>query len=199
MESVIGLMVFAFILQIILKNGKKIGKKIMQEAEKGNIPEELKSFAQDAFQKFPSIFQDEEAPAAGRSAPRHSEANSSSANRSSMGNGKTGPGRHHGHRPLAAPTLERAPLVSSLQMERYSSGEGESMEGQQGGSTEGMDFCDPSLSHDRIVPQEDDGVYGAEPMAVHAGAFSFTTDAVMQGVVMSEILQRPAQRKWGRR
>ncbi|MEA5016644.1 MAG: hypothetical protein VB099_18990 [Candidatus Limiplasma sp.] len=66
-------------------------------------------------------------------------------------------------------------------------------------SREGMDTCDPSLGHGRAF------AWGAEAETVSASSaagrlpLSFTPDSLMQGVIMSEILARPSQRKWGRR
>ena len=61
-----------------------------------------------------------------------------------------------------------------------------------GGSTEGIDTCDPSLEHDRWQPAAD-SVYadeiGGEPL------IDISPRAVMNGIVMSEILTRPAQRR----
>lgn len=63
-----------------------------------------------------------------------------------------------------------------------------------GGSSEGIDTCDPSLEHGRRQPAAD-SVYadeiGGEPL------IDISPRAVMHGIVMSEILTRPAQR--GRR
>lgn len=65
-------------------------------------------------------------------------------------------------------------------------------------SLEGMDTCDPSLNHDRIISEESSDL-PEEPKEAAGFSISFTRDAIMQGIVMSEILARPSERKWGRR
>ena len=86
----------------------------------------------------------------------------------------------------------------------------------EGASTEGRDTCDPTLGHDRRTAARRD-----EPRAVPAerrensphrrapaadgDAYALDEDimpqldaqALIQGVVMSEILKRPNERKWG--
>lgn len=66
-----------------------------------------------------------------------------------------------------------------------------------GGSTEGEDICDPTLGHDKKANDDLESIYsqeiGAEPL------LDFGAHAILQGVVMSEILARPNQRKWGGR
>lgn len=61
-----------------------------------------------------------------------------------------------------------------------------------GGSTEGVDTCDPELEHGVRWQPEADSVYageiGGEPL------IDLSPRAMMQGVVMSEILARPARR-----
>lgn len=66
-------------------------------------------------------------------------------------------------------------------------------------STEGMDLCDSTLNHDRIIVEEPEAEFLNEYEGSALLPFPFTADAVMQGVIMSEVLTRPAQRKWGRR
>ena len=67
------------------------------------------------------------------------------------------------------------------------------------GTKEGMDTCDPTLGHERLwenwTQEEDEPVREAAPNA----PLIFTEKALWQGVVMSEILARPSQRKWGKR
>lgn len=63
-------------------------------------------------------------------------------------------------------------------------------------STEGMDTCDPSLGHSRLSVQTAEPV-APEPVPASAFSLSFTPDALVQGIIMSEILTRPAQRKRG--
>lgn len=70
-------------------------------------------------------------------------------------------------------------------------------------SQEGMDICDPSLGHsERPFWESDaqpDGAVSQSPRPASAGIFplSVTSDTLVQGFVMSEILARPSQRKWG--
>lgn len=59
-------------------------------------------------------------------------------------------------------------------------------------STEGEDLCDPTLAHERSTPVSPESVYageiGREPV------LDFSPRGLYQGIVMSEILTRPAQR-----
>lgn len=65
-----------------------------------------------------------------------------------------------------------------------------------GGSTEGQDICDPSLGHDDgILVADENDVYA--PAAESSNA-QWSGKAILQGVVMSEILTRPSERKWGK-
>ena len=80
--------------------------------------------------------------------------------------------------PLEGEGSFRQPWSGSLEME----------------SDEGKDLCDPSLGHERTLLQEDpESVYaneiGSEPL------LDTTPRGLMQGVIMSEILARPALRK----
>lgn len=61
-------------------------------------------------------------------------------------------------------------------------------------SAEGEDVCDPSLGHSAASAayQEDAQAVGDE------APLSWSPSAVIQGVVMSVILKRPSERKWGR-
>ena len=60
-------------------------------------------------------------------------------------------------------------------------------------SDEGEDLCDPSLGHEREIALDPQSVYageiGREPL------LDTSPRGIMQGVIMSEILNRPAQRK----
>ncbi|NLV59534.1 MAG: hypothetical protein GXY67_12315 [Clostridiales bacterium] len=71
-------------------------------------------------------------------------------------------------------------------------------------SQEGMDICDPSLLGHSERPfwesdAQPDGAVSQSPWPASAGIFplSVTSDTLVQGFVMSEILARPGQRKWG--
>lgn len=66
-------------------------------------------------------------------------------------------------------------------------------------SMEGMDVCDPMLNHDRIIATEPEAWFPMEDEGAASPPVFFTADAVAQGVIMSEVLARPGQRKWGRR
>lgn len=65
-----------------------------------------------------------------------------------------------------------------------------SMEGQS--SDEGEDTCDPALGHERISPVEPDSVYAQE---IGGSLPPITPQSLVQGVVMSEILNRPKYRR----
>lgn len=60
-------------------------------------------------------------------------------------------------------------------------------------STEGEDLCDPTLGHEREISVDPESVYageiGREPV------MDFSARGLLQGVIMSEILTRPAQRR----
>lgn len=61
-----------------------------------------------------------------------------------------------------------------------------------GGSTEGVDTCDPELEHGVHWQPEADSVYAREIGS--ETLIDLSPRAMMQGVVMSEILTRPARR-----
>ncbi len=64
-------------------------------------------------------------------------------------------------------------------------------------STEGMDICDPSLEHSRSAAASSP-VIGLASSSSTASDFAMDKGSLLQGVIMSEILTRPQQRKWGR-
>lgn len=66
-----------------------------------------------------------------------------------------------------------------------------------GGSMEGEDTCDPGLEHDRPNRSEPGSVYENEIGSVPL--IDFQPQAILQGVVMSEVLSRPGERRWHRR
>jgi hypothetical protein len=72
-----------------------------------------------------------------------------------------------------------------------------------GFSLEGVDTCEPDLGHGRTSSWETEAqankAASLAPRPASAGPLplSFTSDALVQGFVMSEILARPGQRKWG--
>lgn len=82
-----------------------------------------------------------------------------------------------------------------VQMEQLVMGEGES-HGDAGSmlfdSDEGECICEPDLEHERETAPVPNSVYadeiGREPVV------DFSAKGILQGVVMSEILTRPAQR-----
>lgn len=59
-------------------------------------------------------------------------------------------------------------------------------------SDEGEDTCDPALMHDRELPADLQSVYAHQIGAEHR--LDLSPDGLWQGVVMSEILTRPAER-----
>ncbi|HIU19471.1 MAG TPA: hypothetical protein IAC48_05370 [Candidatus Limiplasma stercoravium] len=63
-------------------------------------------------------------------------------------------------------------------------------------SMEGRDTCDPSLGHAKVRPAATPTAYDAPEYA--GPRLEMNAQTILQGVVMSEILTRPAQRKWGR-
>ncbi len=86
-------------------------------------------------------------------------------------------------------SLERAPLTSP----------GDYVGSLNVDSDEGRDLCAPELGHGheeefavRQLPDEPNP-YEESPV------LSWDSRAIVQGVVMNEILTRPGQRKWGRR
>ena len=104
------------------------------------------------------------------------------------------------HEELVKRKEEKAQQLAMEDVHAMPAGEGEALPCFEGfghtGSlhvetTEGMDLCDPSLEHDRETP-DPQSVYaneiGREPM------LDFSAKGVYQGVVMSEILKRPAER-----
>lgn len=60
-------------------------------------------------------------------------------------------------------------------------------------STEGEDLCDPALEHDRPERTDPHSVYANEIGVQHR--LDFSPEGLWQGVVMSEILTRPADRQ----
>ena len=63
-------------------------------------------------------------------------------------------------------------------------------------STEGEDLCDPALEHDRPERTDPRSVYANEIGAQRR--LDFSPEGLWQGVVMSEILTRPADRQRGK-
>ena len=62
-------------------------------------------------------------------------------------------------------------------------------------SAEGRDTCDPSLGHERRSVEPADDAYALDEGLVP----ELDAQMLIQGIVMSEILKRPYERKWGRR
>ena len=63
---------------------------------------------------------------------------------------------------------------------------------------EGEDTCDPLLQHTR-EPREQEWMASRTPETLNTLPMPFTKSALLQSVVMSEILTHPSQRKWGRK
>ena len=62
-------------------------------------------------------------------------------------------------------------------------------------SDEGEDLCDPTLGHERErAPMDPASVY-AHPIGEEA-ALDFSAQGLVQGVIMSEILKRPSERRY---
>lgn len=108
------------------------------------------------------------------------------------------------HEQLVKQKEKEAQQIAMEDIHAIPAGEGESLPCFEGfghtGSlhvetTEGMDVCDASLEHDRETP-DPQSVYaneiGREPL------LDFSVKGLYQGVVMSEILKRPADRRIGR-
>ena len=84
-----------------------------------------------------------------------------------------------------------------LEEEKYVSAEGVGQTEVYRGSlnaqsNEGECACDPSLEHEREAYSDPDSVYATE--IGDAAKLDFSPQGIMQGVVMSEVLKRPAQR-----
>ena len=62
-------------------------------------------------------------------------------------------------------------------------------------SAEGRETCDPSLGHERRSVEPADDAYALDEGLVP----ELDAQTLIQGIVMSEILKRPYERKWGRR
>lgn len=102
---------------------------------------------------------------------------------------------------------EYTPMTSTEGLSSYkpiehrldTSGRHVEMTGSLGGeSTEGIDTCDPSLEHQRDgEPRAHDALYTADQPT--ATGLRFDAGTLLGGVIMSEILTRPSQRKWGHR
>lgn len=91
------------------------------------------------------------------------------------------------------------PAVSEYTPQEFAPAEGEGYQASWIGSMnvdsdEGEDLCDPSLGHERETIIDPQSVYageiGKEPL------LDLSSRGLMQGVIMSEILTRPAQRKY---
>ena len=94
--------------------------------------------------------------------------------------------------PLGEGMSSYRPMVSTLTEMPASR-----MTGSLGASSmEGRDTCDPSLGHDRPRAEGAASVYAREVDG--APLIAASPNAVLRGIVMSEVLTRPAQRKWGR-
>ena len=75
----------------------------------------------------------------------------------------------------------------------FASAEGQSHMGSlMAESTEGVDLCDPELEHDRVITPNPHSVYADEIGAEYK--LDLSPNGLWQGVVMSEILTRPAER-----
>ena len=88
----------------------------------------------------------------------------------------------------------QSPAEGECAPEHMHSSEGEYRGSMEAVATEGMDFCDPSLEHVRTEEAEPESVYaneiGKQPV------LDFSPRGIYQGVAMSEILARPARRRY---
>ena len=91
------------------------------------------------------------------------------------------------------------PVVSAYDARKMAPAEGEGYQASWLGSldvdsTEGEDLCDPSLGHEREIEVDPKSVYaeeiGREPV------LDLSSRGLVQDIIMSEILTRPAQRKY---
>lgn len=86
-----------------------------------------------------------------------------------------------------------APAAAPAAVPVFAAAEGQSHMGSlMAESTEGMDLCDPTLEHDRETVVDPHSVYAGEIGAEHR--IDLSPNGLWQGVVMSEILTRPAER-----
>ena len=67
------------------------------------------------------------------------------------------------------------------------------------GSTEGEDVCDPSLQHGESSLEDELNPIYATAISTQEPMLDLSKKGLLQGIVMSEILTRPAQRKRGHR
>ena len=79
----------------------------------------------------------------------------------------------------------------------FAPSEGESLTEESGSmvfdSTEGECICDPELEHERETPVDPQSVY-ANAIGAKEPVLDFSAKGILQGVIMSEVLTRPAQR-----
>lgn len=78
--------------------------------------------------------------------------------------------------------------------EHMHSAEGEYRGSMDAAATEGVDFCDPSLEHVRTKTADPESVYANE--IGNGPALDLSPRGIYQGIVMSEILTRPAYRRY---
>ncbi len=90
------------------------------------------------------------------------------------------------------------PVKPRTFLEGESSGEGQLAGSMEYQSTEGLDLCDSTLGHgDSHLWDLEQELQGLPQQ--HSLPFALHGDSLVQAVVMSEVLARPGQRKWGKR
>ena len=95
--------------------------------------------------------------------------------------------------PVAEMTRQQ-PGEGECDPEHMHSAEGEYRGSMEAPATEGIDFCDPSLEHVRMESVEPESVYAGE--IGRQPALDLSPRGIYQGIVMSEILARPASRRY---
>ena len=104
------------------------------------------------------------------------------------------------HDELKRRAAQKGEQITMSDMHNHEHAEGESCPPVASGSmqidsTEGECLCDPLLDHERVADNEPESVYageiGREPL------LDLSTKGLYQGIVMSEVLKRPAER-WRR-
>ncbi len=144
-----------------------------------------------------------------------------------MTQGTAGPAQSQPHAQAQEPLKDRVDQLMEYRLERWTpqlqkfypqpsiseggslmaggmSLEGESQEGTSSdegrfasGSLEGTDTCDTVLQHGRTISFTELEIAQQEEQP--GLSLSFEPNSILQGIVMSEIIMRPAQRKWGKR
>ncbi len=173
MDGLIGLAIVFFVFRAILKSGSKKAKQFTQGARK--VLDKLDTGEVFTAEGFGMFFPDaqERKPSAPASAPAP--------------------------RPVTASayTPVHAPVYTPIGESESSAYQGSYMGSMAFDSTEGIDLCAPEIGHGRqLAPADMEMDYGAEETQGTSGlSLTFTPQGLMEGIVMSEILTRPQQRR----